>query len=134
MSSSREGKVVKVLSPTEVVVNLGAQDGISAGSEFLIFQYGDDVLDPDTGASLGRLEVVRGRGEPKHIQEKMTVVAAETRTRSVKKLVRVPLTRDEESIAMVTGYRFRPAQEITEDVEEQEPFDNVQVGDLVRVQ
>jgi len=113
-----EGKVVHVdrtsRLPGEIVVNVGSEHGISMRSTFLIYVLSDEILDPDTGASLGRLEKVHGRGRAKHVQPRMTTVVPATRTRQVtcKTLFDSPEVIQEEEI----------------------PFDShIDVGDLVRV-
>jgi hypothetical protein len=124
----REGRVVYVLSPTEVVVNLGSGDGIESYTSFLIYAVGDEMKDPDTGESLGRLEIVRGRGAARHVQEKITtVVSKEKRTeRRDRVRPRAPTPLFASTIA-------QPYETVTEEVEVQAPFVGVQVGDLVRV-
>ena len=67
-------KVAKVGSPTSVVVNKGARDGVALGDRFLLYQPGEEVFDPDTGASLGSLEIVKGRAEVEHVQERMSIL------------------------------------------------------------
>ena len=109
---SKEAKVVKVLSPNEIVVNLGSADGVDSTSRFLVFTLGGELKDPDTGESLGVLEIVRGRGEAKHVQERLTTV------RSIERNINQAATRP---LLGVPGAND-PA-----------PFDNVSVGDLVRL-
>jgi len=116
---STEGKVVHVnktiYPPNEIVVNLGTEDGVTARTTFLIYVVGDEIIDPDSGLSLGRLEKVRGRGKAKHVQERMTTV--------------VPMTRRRQIIRKGV---FTP--ETVEDEDEDIPFStDIGVGDLVRV-
>jgi hypothetical protein len=111
-----EGKVVHVdrtsRPPGEIVVNVGSEHGISMLSTFLIYVLSDEILDPDTGASLGRLEKVHGRGRAKHVQPRMTTVVPTTRTRQV------------------TRKLYFNSPEVTQE-EEEVPFDaNIDVGDL----
>ena len=118
MPDRREGKVVQVLggyAPTEVVVNLGAEDGVTEKTEFLVYQKGDELKDPDTGESLAAVEIVRGRGQPKHIQPRLTTIHQIRKTR--RKIVET----------MFAQTREIEAEEIT-------PFAHgTAVGDLVRV-
>ena len=115
-----EGKVVDVVgrtfassNETRVVINRGRDHGVAIGQEFLIYVLGNEVLDPDTGESLGLLEIVHGRGRVQHVQPKMaTLVSSETRTETQKS----PLMIMFETTRAVTV-----------------PFDQaLQVGDLVR--
>jgi len=71
------GKVAKVVSETTVVINVGAKDGVKDGMRFVIVAEGDEVKDPDTGESLGKWEVVKGRLAASNVQENMTVCEAE---------------------------------------------------------
>lgn len=70
----RLGKVVKILNPFEVVINLGANDGIGAEDQFVVYAEGEELTDPDTGDSLGTLEIVRGQAFAKHVQERLTTL------------------------------------------------------------
>jgi hypothetical protein len=66
-----EGKVAKVLNARELALNIGSMDGVRRGMKFdVIDPKGEDIKDPNTGASLGslgyvkvRLEVSRVAGE-----------------------------------------------------------------------
>ncbi|UZR92608.1 CsgG/HfaB family protein [Chondrinema litorale] len=39
-----------------VFINVGSQHGVSAGDVFVIYQKGDELIDPDTGLSLGSMD------------------------------------------------------------------------------
>jgi hypothetical protein len=75
-----EGKVIRVLNPTEIVINLGSSHGITGESRFIVFETGAEVTDPDSGESLGQLEMVKGRAEAKHVQEKMSTLRSREST------------------------------------------------------
>lgn len=52
------GKVAGILSGRELILNIGEADGAKIGMRFAILNSkGLDVLDPDTGAVLGTVEV-----------------------------------------------------------------------------
>lgn len=122
-----QGKVIRKLSPTELVVNIGRSHGVDESSRFIVFALGDEVNDPDTGESLGSLEIVRGRAEAKHVQEKMSTIRSVEKRRVTMDRER-PLPRDPIFSQIV------PRTEIvTEEVEVTIPFEGVQDGDLVRV-
>jgi len=120
------GKVVQVLSPTEVVVNLGLADGVDHDTHFLLYRTGEEVRDPDTNESLGPLEVVRGIGRVKHVQDRLTTVVSARRKRA-RRLVRKHYP------ASTIGMYIVPEEEIIEEGDP-EPFDNAQIGDMVRMQ
>jgi hypothetical protein len=52
------GKVAAILSKRELVLNVGADDGVRVGTRFVILNSkGIDVRDPDSGKVLGTVEV-----------------------------------------------------------------------------
>jgi len=52
------GKVAAILSKRELILNIGSEDGVDAGMNFVILNSkGIDVTDPDTGKVLGTVEV-----------------------------------------------------------------------------
>jgi hypothetical protein len=105
-------KVAAVLDDRHVVINKGAKDGVSIGQEYIIYAYGDEIQDPDTGNSLGRLEIIRGFGKVSRVQEHLaTVQTASTRSnRPTNSLLAQYLGTQRELV----------------------PFKDPQVGDLVR--
>src|SRR5579862_1071556 len=52
------GKVAAILSARELILNVGAEDGVEVGMQFVILNSkGVNVTDPDTGHVLGTVEV-----------------------------------------------------------------------------
>jgi hypothetical protein len=66
------GKVVRILSDEEVVLNVGREDGVKENMEFVIFLESDHVYDPETGEDLGAIEIVKGRVGVYHVMDKMS--------------------------------------------------------------
>jgi hypothetical protein len=60
-SQSRiEGKVAGVLTLRELVINRGTADGVEIGMRFAVLnRQGIDIKDPDSGQSLGSVELVK---------------------------------------------------------------------------
>ncbi|MCU0645785.1 MAG: hypothetical protein MUC94_16190 [bacterium] len=54
-----EGKIVIVKGNT-VIINAGAEAGIQVGDVFYVYSKGEDLVDPDTGLSLGSLDTKIG--------------------------------------------------------------------------
>lgn len=101
----------------DVVLNIGKNNGISKNSIFLIFALGPELLDPETGESLGHIEVVRGQGRVTHLQEKMcTVRSARTRTKYYPKNALSAFTSTDSEIREVAA-----------------PFGKICVGDFARL-
>ncbi len=104
-------QVAYVINNEKLVLNVGNEDGISKGQEFLIYGLSkDDIVDPATNLSLGRLELVRGTGVVDYIQDKMCII----KTNTVKK---VPIFSVTQSFTGETHYV---------------PFDSPRVGDFAR--
>lgn len=121
--------------PLEVVVNQGASHGLKLGDRFLIFGSGPHVTDPDTGEDLGVLELVRGRGEVVHVQEKMATVRSieRRRTRPARRIVRES-ANSASTLARAFGMIPSTSGVIEEELsaEEEVPFEAVQLGDFAK--
>lgn len=77
--SNYPASVVKIIDEFNVVINRGSDHGVVQGDEFVIYyKEQEDLLDPVTGESLGRLEIVRGTGFATHVQPKMTTIKSNT--------------------------------------------------------
>ncbi|MCB9537084.1 MAG: hypothetical protein H6704_12605 [Myxococcales bacterium] len=80
MSDSTEvivGRIVKELAGDRWVINLGVEKGLAAGARLVVFLPGDEIVDPDTGESLGALEEVKCHVVVEHAQPRMAVVVRE---------------------------------------------------------
>ncbi|KZL23682.1 hypothetical protein [Pseudovibrio sp. WM33] len=67
-------RVVKIIDRLTVAINAGSSSDVELGDKFLIFELGDEIIDPTDGQSLGQLELVRGRAEVIHVQEKIATL------------------------------------------------------------
>ena len=72
-----EGLVARILNDESVVINVGSAQGVKEGMRFAIFTELDEVKDPGTGESLGRLELVKARVMASHVQEAMAICVSE---------------------------------------------------------
>ena len=78
MSQPIEGKVAKILDDQTLVLNVGTAHGVAQGMVFCIYAPVEEVKDPDTGASLGAWEAVKGYVQAAHPQDRLTVCRAYT--------------------------------------------------------
>ncbi len=106
--------VAKLLDKHKLVINQGLNAGIALGQRFTVFERGEDVTDPATGESLGVLELIKGKGQIIHVQEKMAILELETPEQERTKT-------PSEIMATLSG---RPDQP--------EPTPHVKVGDCLR--
>jgi hypothetical protein len=126
MSSALKGYILKILSPSKVVINLGRQQGITKGMKFVIYDEGDMIIDPKTGKPIEKLELVKGEVEVIHVQENMSTAESYT---IEKRTAYTPL-------AMMSPYAAKEEVKVTkeltkEKVKEISPSP-VKVGDIVR--
>lgn len=111
----REGKVVKVLSDFKIVVNLGSQHDIGEHDQFIIYELGEEIFDPDNRKSLGKVEIVKGIGKVSHVQAAMsTLVSCKTQE--------VPV--EPKSFGLLGSVRYETKLL---------PFDQPAIGDRVRL-
>ncbi len=116
-----------VVDENTLVVNIGRDDGIRDGQRFLFYELGQELKDPETGDSLGQLELVIGTGKATHIQDKMTTVRSDM------------TTTPSRTVRRNRGGRFTAIDIFgKEEVEEflpgdPIPFENAKVGTLVKL-
>ena len=84
---SKQIKIVHVSDDNcDVSLNVGSINGVQEGDKFLVYSLSDhEIVDPDTGESLGYLEFVKGTGEVVHVQDKMCTITSVTYRKPVAK-------------------------------------------------
>lgn len=120
-------KVIKVIDNYTVVINVGTNDKITDSYEFLLYELGEELFDPDTNESLGQLEVVKGTAMPIHIQDKITTIKSNKyKYDSEKKKI---ITRGNGLASMFAGVEeiIEPGEKVLQ------PFDSPEVSDFVKV-
>ena len=63
-----------------MVLGAGADKGVGIGMEFVIYEKGDEIIDPETKESLGCLEIVKGYVTVVNVQEKVSICKTKART------------------------------------------------------
>ncbi len=101
--------VASIIDEYKVVINRGKDHGLNEGDRFLVYELTEEIKDPDTGISLGRLEVTKGTGKVIHLQEKMAIIESNRKIE-----LGSPFSR---------GFSFK---------EVHEPFDNPKIGDKAK--
>lgn len=77
-----EYRIVHIPDLTSVVINAGAIDDVKAGDKFEIFLIGQEIIDPETGFSLGTLDKIKAVIEVVIIYDKMCLCKNIDRTNS----------------------------------------------------
>ena len=67
-----QSKIVKV-SHGEVYINVGTDAGIRKGEVFEVYRVGEELIDPDTGLSLGAEETYAGKIKIKNADKKYAI-------------------------------------------------------------
>ena len=75
--SNEIARVAKVLDEHRLVLNRGTEHGVELGTRYLIYEAGEEIDDPDSGDSLGALEIVKGEAVVDHVQARMSLVTLE---------------------------------------------------------
>jgi hypothetical protein len=109
-------RVARLLDKEKLVVNKGSDHGVALQQRFVIFEKGDEITDPDSGESLGALELVKAHGEVIHVQERMAILKLELPKRERAKTL-------SEIMASLSGVD-----------EESERVAEVKVGDYARLE
>jgi hypothetical protein len=81
-------KIAHVKDSYTLALNKGSLDGIKIGQRFLVYSIGEEIYDPDTKISLGKLEIVKGTGKVTHLQDHIATISSdmkESPTRVIRK-------------------------------------------------
>jgi len=70
-------KVAHVQNDFQVIINAGSMNGVNEGQRFQVYSIGEEIFDPDSGESLGSLEVIKGTGRVIHVQDKIATLASD---------------------------------------------------------
>jgi curli biogenesis system outer membrane secretion channel CsgG len=70
-----EGKIIRV-DGTKAYINMGSASGLKVGDKFNVFDPGEALVDPDTGAKLGSTEKQVGTATVAEVQEKFAILQA----------------------------------------------------------
>lgn len=123
MNPTKIIKVIEVISPYQIILNCGLEDGEFYNEQRCeIYGLGKVIKDPDTGEDLETLEIIRGLGKITHIQRKICTVESTEFTDT-------PIITTRKS--KLSAFGMGPEEE-TQTHREKMPFRQVQLGDLVR--
>jgi len=115
-------RVVHVISPKRVAIDRGV-GAVQVGDRFVIYALtSEEIVHPETGKSLGKLEVFKGTGVVLDVQRSMSIIESD----------RIPgRTIVRKNPAWVFSNPFRQG---VEEIRDQPPlpFEDPQVGDYAR--
>src|SRR5574344_1338088 len=120
-------KVIKVIDNKTLVINAGFKKNIIDNYEFLVYEIGEELFDPDTNESLGKLKIIKGTAKPIHIQENMTIIQSN----------KYNIVEDKKIVKKSNQGLLFSGTLIEEVIEPREktikPFDNPNIGDFVKI-
>lgn len=126
--------VAKVIDDYKLVINRGSENGIKEGQRMLVYCVSDeDIKDPETGESLGFLELVRGTGKIIFVQEKISIIESDNTKAEIRKIFNRASKAEPSYIPQIPRPIFKQAEPL-ETIESKHliPFENPQVGDQVK--
>lgn len=71
--------VANKIDDFRIVINKGKNDNIDTYMRFLVYEEGNEIIDPSNNKSLGNLEIPKGFFKVHHIQDNMTILVSELR-------------------------------------------------------
>ncbi len=128
----KEFKVAKLMDDDiQLVINGGKKDGVKINDKFMVYELGENVIDPDTKEDLGRLEIVKGIGKVTHVQDMISTIRSVKVKKAAEK--RIVYQRNPYSNSLVDLFgRFKNEEIIKEGDDVILPFISPKVGDLVK--
>lgn len=127
MPKAEIAAVASVSNEYTVVLNRGSSHGVEVGDRFLVYRIGDEIYDPATRKSLGKLEIVCGTGRITHVQENMSTLRSDQTTREQGKAFKRVRTGPGRSI-----FGGGEIIETVEGVKRPVPFEAVSVNDKAK--
>lgn len=123
--------VVGVIDDYKVAINRGQIHDIKQGQRFLIYSLSEEeIVDPESGESLGRLEIVKGTGRVMHVQERMATIESDKKEQTTRRSI-TRVTRPYWSI-LPRPYEPEQVTEILEPTDRLIPFERPEIGDKAK--
>ncbi len=111
--------VIQVIDSCKLAINRGKLHGLKEGQRLLVYRLSvQEIQDPNTGESLGYLELVKGTGRVIHLQDKICTIESD-RKRSRR-------------MATKRNAFYNLGEEVMETFDELIPFEDPEIGDMVK--
>lgn len=68
------GKVIRIFDESTLLINIGSKEGLKVGDRVFVVEKGEEIKDPDTGESLGVLEMVKAELVAADVQERISIL------------------------------------------------------------
>lgn len=124
-----QGKIAAIVDRYKVVINRGHEHGVKLGMRFVIYEPGENILDPDTGESLGEYEYIKAKVKVIDVNQKYSTLSTDS-------VSNIPLSAVLANFnASLTSVSRREQLPLPEDFESsiiRNPSDIIKTGDFVR--
>ncbi len=106
-------KVVKVIDDYKLVINRGEISGIREGQRMLVYNTSEEeIKDPQTGESLGYLDLVRGTGTIIFVQEKISILQSDRTNNKGSRLLQLLLQEKETTSDLIGKFLKRAVKPV----------------------
>jgi len=68
------GKILRIFDETTLLAGIGERDGLKRGDRVAVVERGEEIVEPETGESLGMLETIKVELVAVDVQERMSVL------------------------------------------------------------
>lgn len=75
--------VKEIIDAHKVIINKGSNQGVKNGDRFLIYNMGEEIIDPSTNKFCGRLEVTKGTGVAIYVRDDETIIESDRKEKSI---------------------------------------------------
>jgi len=118
--------VVKIIDEFTIAINRGSMDGVVLNQKFLVYFLSDEeIIDPETREVLGCLEIIRGKGEVIHVQERLSTIKSIKTTSPIRRSIK-------RKPSSLWAYVEHIEQEEIDESGELLPFEGANVGDKAK--
>lgn len=113
-----EGEVIQIVTEYELIANIGEKDGVKENHRYQVYTLSDEIEDPESGESLGKIEYTKALVRPTKIKEKMSVMESAETTPSPLQAQLTPFTGSQKKLTDRPNFSYAD--------------DEVKEGDLVK--
>jgi hypothetical protein len=126
--------VVRVIDDYNVAINRGSEHGIKLDKRFAIYGItSEEIIDPETGGSLGALEIFKGNGKIVNVQPKLSTLRSTMKQKARKEVITDDgLQTGESALFMTLNYPQRKNKRVIEYPEEDLPFSYPEINDKAK--
>jgi hypothetical protein len=74
--AGNETRIVYIINPYKLAINKNLITDIEVGDEFEIYELTEEIVDPKSSESLGRLKIYKGSGKAEEVQDTMAIISS----------------------------------------------------------